>query len=185
MTSARKKGPGDGVTEGGMHAHRDREDARLLAAGDHAPLFATYFPVIRQRVVARGYPPADADDLVGRIIERLWRELSRGRTYDVPYRVVVHQVVGWECARFHRGPDAFLPDGADPGMEDSALHQAEERWSLEQLLADLPLRERQVAWLVYVAGHSVQDAARELGITRNNADQALHRARNRLRKAWP
>jgi hypothetical protein len=36
-----------------MWAERNREDARLLAEGDHATLLATYYPVVLGRCRAR------------------------------------------------------------------------------------------------------------------------------------
>ncbi len=167
-----------------MHSARDTEDARLLAAGDHATLLATYLPVIRRRVAVRRYPAADAEDLVSQVLERLVRELAAGRTYPVPYRVVVHRVVGWVCAAYHRPEEAPLPEGWDPGADDDALRRAEERMSLVSLFAGLPERERQLAWLVYGEGMAITDAADAVGVTRNAADQALYRARRALRRAW-
>jgi RNA polymerase sigma factor (sigma-70 family) len=166
-----------------MHATRDREDARLLQEGQHARLVATYLPVVRARIVARRYPTHDAEELVSRVMERLWRELHAGRIYPVPYRVVVHQVVSWTCADFHRGEDLPLEDWDAP-TDDEALRRAEERMSLTQMFSGLPPRERELAELVYGDGWAIEDAAERLGITRNAADQALWRARRRLREHW-
>jgi DNA-directed RNA polymerase specialized sigma24 family protein len=42
--------------------------------------------------------------------------------------------------------------------------------------------EREACTLVYLEGVSPEQAARELGTTRNNIDQRLFHARNRLRE---
>jgi DNA-directed RNA polymerase specialized sigma24 family protein len=71
------------------------DDDSLLASGDHARLLAKYEPVIVARCVARLRGALDAEDVAQDVKLRLWRELQAGKTYRVPYRVVVHKVIGW------------------------------------------------------------------------------------------
>ena len=65
------------------------DDEALLAARDHARLLAKYEPVIVQRCVAALRGHSDAEDVAQDVKLRLWRELQAGKTYPVPYRVVV------------------------------------------------------------------------------------------------
>jgi DNA-directed RNA polymerase specialized sigma24 family protein len=73
----------------------DAADAALLAHGEHARLLAKYEPVILGRCVARLHGHPDAEDVAQDVKVRLWKELSAGKAYGVPYRVVVHKVIGW------------------------------------------------------------------------------------------
>lgn len=50
------------------------------------------------------------------------------------------------------------------------------------IIATLPARQAELLRRVDLAGVAVQDAARELGLTANNASVTLHRARRELRK---
>ena len=86
-----------------MWDERNAEDTRLLAAGDHATLLATYYEIILGRCLARLRNEADAYEVAHRVIERLIGELSRGRTYTVPYSVVVSKVVDWKVVEFFSG----------------------------------------------------------------------------------
>jgi RNA polymerase sigma factor (sigma-70 family) len=53
---------------------------------------------------------------------------------------------------------------------------------VEEALADLPPREREVWTLTIDEGLSPDQIAERLNTTRNNVDQALHRGRVKLRE---
>jgi RNA polymerase sigma factor (sigma-70 family) len=159
---------------------RDAEDDELLDAGRHAELLAAYYPVILERLRLR-LPRDEAYEVGHRVVERLLRELDRGRRYTVPYRVVVHNVVTWTL-RGHFGGRTHDPLPPDlPGGEDAAAG-VDERVGLQQMLAALPGREREVLEMRYLDGREIEDIAADLGITRNAVDQALFRGRRRLRE---
>jgi RNA polymerase sigma factor (sigma-70 family) len=157
---------------------RDAEDDALLAAGRHADLLAAYYPVILARLRLR-LPEFDVGDVAHAVVERLLRELRRGRTYRVPYRVVVHKVVDWKL-REHWGEPADDPLPPDPPATDDPLGDAETRIGLEQMIAMLPPREAEVMRLRLLEGLEIAEIAERLGMTRNAVDQAIHRARRRL-----
>ena len=155
------------------------DDEALLASGDHARLLARYEPVIVQRCVAamRGHP--DAEDVAQDVKLRLWRELQAGKTYPVPFKVVVHKVVGWTLKDHWAGRDTTvpLPEGWEPPAEDDR----DGPLIVREALAELPPREQEV-WTLWIDGLSPDQIAAELGITRNNVDQALHRGRLKLKE---
>ena len=163
------------------HDERDAEDARLLSAGDHDTLLATYLPVVETRVRAR-VPRRHADDVVQDVMLRLCSELQRGRAYPVPYRVVVHQVTTWLVGAHFEGQDlatAPFPERWElVGEEDVSIDDPE---SFEQLLRPLAPREREVTVLRYGEGREIEEIAELLGMQRNAVDQALPRALERLR----
>ena len=99
-----------------MWDERNAEDTRLLAAGDHATLLATYYEIILGRCLARLRNEADAYEVAHRVIERLIGELARGRSYTVPYSVVVNKVVDWKVVEFFSGErESTLPEDWDAG----------------------------------------------------------------------
>jgi RNA polymerase sigma-70 factor, ECF subfamily len=165
-----------------MTRDSDAEDARHLSDGDIAYLLAKYEPVVRARCVARLRGDLAADDVAQNVLLRLLAEFHRGRRYEgVPYRVVVHQVVGWTLGDHFAGrrTDVPLPEGWEASVEDE--HPALERLSLRELFASLPDRARRVCELRYLAGLEIDEIAQQLEMTRNAVDQALHRAHARLR----
>jgi RNA polymerase sigma factor (sigma-70 family) len=163
----------------GVHDERDAEDARLLAAGDHATLIAYYFPEIETRVRLRVHG-LEADDVVSNVLFRLWAELKRGKRYCVPFRVVVHNVIGWTIrAHFQarRDEPVPLPDDHDvPGGESPELDDP-----IEPILALLTERERTVFELRVFLSRSAKEVADALGMTPNAVDQTFHRAKAKIR----
>ncbi len=150
-------------------------------------LLARYERVIRGRCIARTGNRWDGEDVAHDVVLRLLSELERGRRYPVPYDVVVHKVIGWTLNDHFGGrrTDVPLPDGWEPWApegEQRGSDDVDSRLTLEATFADLPPRERDVCTLVYLQGLSPEQAAGELGITRNNVDQALHRGRTKLRE---
>src|SRR5579862_2894745 len=95
-----------------MHDARDAEDVRLLEAGDYRKLVEAYYGVIVQRCQARLRNDHDAFDVASEVIVRLLGELKSGKRYNVPFRVVVHNVIGWKVAEHFggRSQDAELGD---------------------------------------------------------------------------
>jgi RNA polymerase sigma-70 factor, ECF subfamily len=168
-----------------MQDARDAEDRRLLEAGDHGQLLANYFYPVRQRLLARLRNEDEASEVTQTVFERLLRELSAGKTYSVPFRAVVWNVVEWKLKEHFRGrPEVPLPDEADAPAPDE-LERWEERTDLEALFADLPDRQREVATLRYLHGLEPAQIAEKLGIEPNAVYQALHNAHKRLRELLP
>ena len=164
-----------------MHDARDVEDKRLLDAGEHKLLLAAYFHAVRERCFLHLRDRDAGDEAAQRGFERLAAELARGRAYPVPFRVVVHMVTEWTLRGFHASvkPDDSLPEGWDPEAPD-AYERVDARLDLDRLLADLPVRQREVAELLYREGLSHDQIAERLGISRNAVDQALHNAHKKV-----
>ena len=164
-----------------MHDARDVEDSRLQEAGEHKLLLAGYFHAVRERCFLRLRDRDAGDEAAQRVFERLAAELARGRTYPVPFRVVVHMVTEWTLRGFYPAvkQDDSLPAGWDPEAPNAFEH-IDERLDLELLFADLPVRQREVAELLYREGLSHDEIAERLGVKRNAVDQALHNAHSKL-----
>src|SRR5438132_1345073 len=98
-----------------MHDARDAEDRRLLDEKNHKQLLAGYFHLVRERCFLRLRKEDAADDAVQQVFERLLKELRAGKTYPVPYRIVVALVTDWTLRGFYPQPkqDSPLPDELD------------------------------------------------------------------------
>ena len=165
-----------------MSDARDAEDARLLEAGEHARLLATYYGIIRGRCIARCRTVDEGEECASLAVLRLLRELKAGKRYALPFRVVVHMVIKWTVQGFY-APGKVQEVPLDVESADGDVYAAvEAELDAARVLEGLPPREREVAMLCWLRGVEIDDAARELGIERNAVDQALHRARRKLRE---
>jgi DNA-directed RNA polymerase specialized sigma24 family protein len=164
-----------------MHDARDAEDNRLLAEGNHQQLVANYVYVVRERCHLRLRDRDAADEAAQLVFLRLLNELRSGRTYPVPFRVVVWKITDWTVAGFYPGAkeDASIPDNWDSAAPD-AFAEWESQHDIGLLLADLPEGDRAVADLVYREGLAPGDAAQRLWKQPNAVYQALHRVHRRL-----
>ena len=164
-----------------MHDARDAEDKRLQESGEYAKLVESYYGVIVKRCQARTHDDGEALDVAAEVVVRLLGELKSGNRYKVPFRVVVHKVVGWKLSEHFaaRSRDAELGDDL---ADDGAYDVVEDRHDLMSLMEGLPTRERDVALLRILVGLAPSEIATKLGITRNNVDQAWHRAKGKLRE---
>lgn len=175
-----------GVADSLPMAHAtDVDDAQLLRDRDLATLLAKYQPVVVGRCVARLHGSLDAEDVAQNVLVRLLAELDRGKTYSVPFRVVVHQVIGWTIQDYFAGrpTDLPLPEDWEPAVEGES-DQVVSRYYLEDLLADLPGKTGEAMTLRYLRGYEPGEIAGELGIEPNAVYQLLHNGRNKLRETW-
>jgi RNA polymerase sigma factor (sigma-70 family) len=158
-----------------MHDARDAEDKRLLDEGEHALLLAAYFHPVRERCYLRLRDEDAANEAAQRVFVRLLGELRSGKTYTVPYRVVVWMVTEWTLKGLYpvAKQDSFLPEAWNPEAPDP-YGEWEEQQDLAVLIADLPPRQREVLELRYREQLSHEQIAERLGMTRNAVDQALH-----------
>jgi RNA polymerase sigma factor (sigma-70 family) len=167
-----------------MSHELDAADAKLLAEGEYAFLLAKYEPVIIGRCIARLRGHADADDVAQDVKLRLWAELRAGKQYPVPFRVVVHNVIGWTVADYFEGrpTDVPLPEGWDEHDASDPLGELLDRHAVSSRLDPLEGRTREVMELRYLELFDPDQIAERLGMKRNAVDQALHRGHNKLRE---
>jgi RNA polymerase sigma factor (sigma-70 family) len=164
-----------------MHDARDAEDKRLLEEGKHELLLANYFHPVIERCFLGLRTEDAANEAAQRVFVRLLAELRRGRTYSVPFRVVVWMVTEWTLRSFYPSAkqESTLPDDWNPEAPD-AYAAWEDQHDLAVLISDLPPRQRDVLDLVYREGIGHDEIARRLGIKRNAVDQALHNGHRKL-----
>jgi RNA polymerase sigma factor (sigma-70 family) len=168
-----------------MHDARDAEDRRLLETGDTKRLWAGYFDPVFQRCLFKLRNRDAADEVRQAVFVRLIDEHARGRTYSVPYRVVVWKVTDWTVKEYYAGTPLTvpLPEGWDPVAPGDDHAEWAESHDLATVLAGLPTRQREVCELRYLEGLEHDQIADELGMKRNAVDQALHNAHAKLKEA--
>lgn len=164
-----------------MHDARDAEDKRLLETKEHTQLLENYVYLVQEWTAVRVRDRHAAAEVVQRVFLRLASELAAGKSYRVPYRVVVWSVVKWTA----RGYEWTAKDGATlPDDWDAVAPDGYEEWEAEHDLgiwiADLPDREREVLDLLHREGLSPAQVAEQLGIKRNAVDQAAHRGHRKV-----
>lgn len=164
-----------------MHDARDAEDTRLLGAGEHKLLVSGYFHWVRERCFLRLRDPDAADEAAQKVFLRLLKELATGKTYRVPFRVVVLMATEWTIKGHYATArrDLELPDDYD-GWAPDAYAAWEAEHDLGVLLAELPPVQRRVAEAVYRDGLAPVEAAARLGMKANAVYQALHNAHRNL-----
>ena len=164
-----------------MHDARDAEDKRLLEAKEHTQLLENYVYLVQEWTAIRVRDRQAAAEVVQRVFLRLASELDAGKTYAVPYRVAVWNVVNW----LSRGYEwtvkegASLPEGWD-GIAPDELERWEGEHDLVVWIADLPERQREVLYLLHGEGLSPAQVAERLGMTRNAVDQAAHNGHRKV-----
>ena len=161
----------------------DAFDKEQLDAGRIDVLLAKYRPTILGRCIARlkGHP--DAEDVAQDVYLRLLAEFHRGKSYGgLPYRVVVHQVIGWTLGDFFgdKRTDSPLPDELGEAQPEGELS----RLTLESLFESLPEGDRAVLSLRWIEGLEPAEIAERLAKEPNAVYQSLHRGHRALREAW-
>lgn len=163
----------------------DAEDAHLLAAGDIAALLARYEPVIRGRCIARLRGSLDAEDVAQDVRARLLDEFQRGKRYEgLPYRVVVHQVIGWTIADYFAGrpTDTLLPEGWEPAAPDDPSADVVGRGWVEWVVSRVDGKDGQILELRYRNLLEPAEIAERLEMEPNAVYQAIHRALAKVRE---
>lgn len=167
-----------------MRDETDCRDARLLALGKLDQLFAIYRPILVTRARLRGLSEPEADDVVQNAMLRVYSELARGRDHGCPIRVVFHMVLQWSVSD-HIGAQARRPavplGDWDAGAPDGAFDAVLERDLLVRTFTHLPPRERGACFLHFMVDMAPKDIAEMLDMTRNAVDQAIFRAKRRVR----
>jgi len=172
------------LTHSSMRDARDAEDNRLLENGEIDLLLAGWYETIVGRCVAKMRGPV-GEDVAQFVCERLWRELKAGRHRDGrwPFRVIVHQVIGFACRGWYeqRWSELELLE-ADGPTGDGFTSDVELQLTLEGFVASLPPGDGEVAGLWLLEGLESDQIAERLGKQPNAVYQARFRIVPRLRE---
>jgi RNA polymerase sigma factor (sigma-70 family) len=127
-----------------------------------------------------------ANDLTQEVFLRAWRAFEKLRGYERPeawlFRVATNLALNERRHQRLVGPGAPL-EGHERASGDHAT-QLVERATLRAALESLPARQRAAFILRELYGHSCDEIADILGLTRAAAKMTLSRARHRLRTLY-
>lgn len=167
----------------------DARDRRLRRDDPEGFMGLQYARMAEFVKLERGLARDAREDVVQNAMVRHAIEIRDGKDYaGVPLKVVARQLVHWaaldhfEDLRRRGRHETPAPPEFDPPVWDR--NPGVELWDLCRRLAGLPERQRTVACLLYGTGLEHDQIAERLGIARNAVDQALHRARTRLKASW-
>jgi len=136
---------------------------------------------IAERVARRVVGPAAAEDVAAEALSRAFARWRRVK--DMPYRRAwVARVAFNEALDVARRERRHASDRAHASVFESADEVAT-RLTLDDAIARLPRRQRQVVALRYLADLDVADTAHALGITAGAVKQHAHRALETMRRS--
>lgn len=172
-------------------AQRTAHDADApLAPSGAAPSFEAFYQ--RHERAIFGYlwrvcgDEQTANDLTQEVFFRAWRTYDKLRGYERPeawlFRVATNLALNERRHQRVAGPAASL-HGHERASGDPAAQLAE-RAALRAALESLPARQRAAFILRELYGHSCDEVAETLGLTRAAAKMTLSRARERLRALY-
>ena len=124
-------------------------------------------------------------DVAQFVCERLWRELKAGKHRDGrwPFRVIVHQVIGYVCSGWYeKGWGELELIEIDGPTGDGFTSDVELQLTLEAFVASLPAGDGEVAALWLLERLDSDQIAERLGKQPNAVYQARFRILPRLRE---
>jgi RNA polymerase sigma-70 factor (ECF subfamily) len=129
--------------------------------------------------------PSEAEDIAQDALLRAWRRRSTLREADRRNQWLA-TIVRNEAFRQHARvrPDPTSTIETQEGAEDAQVVATVERADLHAALKRLSDRERQLLELRYNEDLTQQAIARRLNIPEGTVKVRLHRARNKLRRAY-
>jgi len=136
------------------------------------------------------FAPADSEDVLGQIVEKLWkndREALRRWRNDSPLETYLAVVANRFCLmRMRAAKRAPSPAGLEEldaiPARATDPEAAVERWeACKAALAALPGRDRDIIEMRYLSGLEYEEIVARLGISHGAARKALHTALERLR----
>ena len=166
------------------------DDATPQAPTSAAPSFEAFYQQHERAIF--GYlwrvcgDEQTANDLTQEVFLRAWRAFEKLRGYERPeawlFRVATNLALNERRHQRIAGPAATL-EGHERASGDHAAQLAE-RASLRAALESLPARQRAAFILRELYGHSCDEIAEILGLTRAAAKMTLSRAREHLRARY-
>lgn len=160
-----------------------------------ATLFAWIRPAIvrycRSRIGRSGSAFSSADDVAQEICMAVLGAISRYGDEPESFLPFVYGIAAHKVADHYRragrdrsDPAADVPDGIDTSASpEQQIMAADLRDRLDQLLATLPPRQREILILRLVVGLSAQETASAVGLTPTAVRVTQHRALAKLRNA--
>jgi RNA polymerase sigma-70 factor, ECF subfamily len=132
--------------------------------------------------------PAAAEDVTALAFERAYRrrrKFDRRRGEERAWLFGIARNAALDELRRRRRVSALVtdPEDAFEASDSEGAEVALRRTAVQNALAKLPAREREIVALKFHAGMSNAELARVLGVSESNAGTLLYRTMEKLRKA--
>ena len=137
-------------------------------------------------VIAAKVPPGAIDDVESDVLLRFSRKVYSGDEITNPVGLLLRMAIFCR-ADFHANRPATETSLGewDAASDDAALDDLAVSAAVDELLAPLGDRQRDVVWQRIIEGRSSAEVAAMLETTAGNIDVIVHRALARMREAQP
>ena len=168
--------------------HFERADVGRAAGGDHEAFERLYRGHVGRvyALALRMVGAADADDLTQEVFIRAWSKLGtfKGESQFATWlhRLAVNHILSRRAVLRRRESRLFSGEGILGRLRAPKRRASGAALDLEQAIAQLPARAREVFVLYDVEGFSHEEVADALGVTVGTSKSQLHRARMLLRE---
>lgn len=143
---------------------------------------------ILQRVVARNLPACDIDDVVQEILISLHKARH---TYDggrplMPWVLAIAQFRINDHLRKLYGHlrNTVDIDAVAETLSSDVTKPHQESESLQELLKDVPVREKRILTMMYVEGHTAKETAQKMDMRESAVKVAAHRAIKKIKESF-
>lgn len=155
-----------------------------------AELLAPYRPVLRGLVASRLWRlgPEAVEEGIQHAWLRLVEEILSGKTWDVPFRIIVIGTAGfasgdtWKDKMRRQRRTVLSPDPSstanDLALEDGVL----ESIMVSDFIKTLSERDAEIAKLCWEEGYTSKEVGDRLGIADNAVNQRKHHIKRKLRE---
>lgn len=172
------------------------EEERLIKKSqknrkEFAPLFAHYQPLIK-RYFQRHIRAEDSDELTAQVFAKTLSGLDNFHWQGVSLSAWLYRIAHHTLIDFYRAEnkEANKNMGLEEARELPTPHRDPEELSyeretaseIEQLLKELPAREKEIIYLKFFDGYTNKTIAKLTGLSETNVSTIVWRAVNRLRE---
>jgi RNA polymerase sigma-70 factor (ECF subfamily) len=181
--------PQKGVME--VRSDQDQRLTRRVLEGDSEAfggLVSSYQRMVASVAWRYGIHQQEIEDVVSEVFIKAYRNLHRYRP-EHPFSTWLYRLASNHAidhvrrARKERGRSEMPEQLTDPTPVASEGMEVDERAVLvRESMTELKERYREVLFLVYVEGHSIEETARLLGLPTGTVKTRLMRGRNALGK---
>lgn len=167
--------------------------AKAIRSGENKPfgeLYEFYYPKVRGYFLTRTGDEKKAEELSSEVFEKALAGLGCFQWQGVPFSAWLFKIAQntlFDTFRSERAKPKTSIEKLPPlkteetGPEEMAI-QTESYEVLEQLLFNLPKRERDIIYLKFYKGHTNRAIAKLTGLSETNIGTILYRALRKLRQ---
>lgn len=161
---------------------------------EFAPLFTHYQPLIK-RYFQRHLRSEEGDELTAQVFAKALSGLDNFRWQGVSFSAWLYKIAHHTLVDFYRrgnketNKNRNLEEARElptPAKDPEELsYERETALEIEQLLKELPEREKEIIYLKFFDGYTNKIIAKLSGLSETNVSTIVYRAVNRLRQRLP